>query len=204
MALVVAPNRATALTGGTRMRKVALGLAVLLLAGGSGHLAAGGKNAVELDNLKSEAPASWKAGKADNKFRAYQFKLPKAAGDKEDAELIIFYFGPGGGGSADDNVKRWKSMIAPPPGKSADDISKVEKFKVGDVPVTYVDVHGTYLSKFPPFAPNAKVTAKENFRLIGVVFDSPKGGPYFLRLTGPQKTVEAHKKEFDNWLKAFK
>jgi len=185
------------------MRNVALGLAVLLLAG-AGHVAAGGKNVVELDNLKSDAPASWKPGKADNKFRAYQFTLPKATGDKEDAELVVFHFGPGGGGGVEENVKRWKSMLAPPQGKTSDDVSKVEKFKVGDVPVTYVDVQGTYLFKFPPFAPNAKVTPKENFRLIGVVFDSEKGGPYFMRLTGPQKTVEEHKKEFDNWLKAFK
>ena len=35
----------------------------------------------------------------------------------------------------------------------------------------YVEISGTFLSKFPPAAPNPKVTPKENFRFIGVVFD---------------------------------
>ena len=158
---------------------------------------------VELDGLKSEAPAGWKMGKADNKFRAYQFTIPKAGDDPEDAELVIFYFGAGSGGSAADNVKRWKGMFQAPAGEVGEGSAKVEKKKVGDVPVTYVDVRGTYLSKFPPFAPNAKTTRKEDYRLIGVVFES-KDGPYFFRLVGPQRTVEQNKAAFDRWLGAFK
>jgi hypothetical protein len=69
--------------------------------------------------------------------------------------------------------------------------------------VTCLDVQGTYLSKFPPFDPNAKVVRKDNYRRLGVVFDSPNG-PYFITLTGPGRTVEANKKAFDDWLKAFK
>ena len=158
---------------------------------------------VELDGLKSEAPAGWKMGKADNKFRAYQFSIPKADGDKEDAELVIFYFGPGSGGGVEDNVKRWKGMFQGAGGKDVDDAAKVEKLKVGDVPVTYLDVKGTYLSKFPPFAPNAKVTRKDNYRLLGVVFES-KDGPYFFRLVGPERTVGENKAAFERWVKNFK
>jgi len=64
-------------------------------------------------------------------------------------------------------------------------------------------VQGTYLSRFPPFDPNAKVTEKPDFRLIGVVFENPKG-PYFIRFVGPQKTVDTNKADFDAWLKRFK
>ena len=52
--------------------------------------------------------------------------------------------------------------------------------------MTYVQIAGTYLYKFPPFAPNAKLTPKDNYKFIGVVFDS-KNGPYFMRLTGPAR-----------------
>jgi hypothetical protein len=165
--------------------------------------AGGGKTTVTLDGLKSEAPASWKVQEPSNKFRAYQFALPKASGDKEDAELVIFYFGEGGGGGVADNLKRWKGMFTAPEGKSIDDASKVEKLKIGNVEATYLDVQGTYLHKFPPFDPNAKITKKENFRRLGVVFASEKG-PYFITVTGPAKTVESQKKSFDDWLKAFK
>ena len=79
----------------------------------------------------------------------------------------------------------------------------METLKVGDVPVTYLDVRGTFLSKFPPFAPNAKVTRKADYRRLGVVFESADG-PYFITVTGPARTVEQHKADFDRWLKAFK
>ncbi len=158
---------------------------------------------VELDALRSRAPADWKAGEPANRFRAYEFKIPKAAGDEHDADLVIFYFGEGQGGTAADNVKRWKGMFQPPEGKTVDEVSKLEKMKVSDADVTYLDIHGTYLHKERPFDPAAKVDKRPHYRMIGVVFESKKG-PYFMRLTGPAKTVEKHKKEFDDWLKAFK
>jgi len=158
---------------------------------------------VTLDGLKSRTPAGWKMQAPSNKLRAYQFLVPRADGDKEDAELVIFYFGAGSGGTAEDNIKRWKGMFQPPEGKKIDDVSKVEKFKVGDVPVTSLDVHGTYLYKFPPFDPNAKVQKKPDFRRLGVIFES-KNGPYFITLTGPAKTMAQHEKGFVEWIKGFK
>jgi hypothetical protein len=158
---------------------------------------------VTLDGLKSRTPADWKMQRPSNKLRAYQFKVPRAPGDKEDAELVIFYFGEGSGGTAADNIKRWKGMFQPPEGKKIDDVSQVTKFKAGNVPVTALDVQGTYLYKFPPFDPNAKVQKKPDFRRFGVIFASPKG-PYFITLTGPAKTMEKQKKGFDEWIKGFK
>jgi hypothetical protein len=180
-----------------------LGAGVLALAG---LVYAGGDGVVTLDGLKSKVPASWKQEKVpakSGKLRIAQFRLPKAKDELDDAELAIFFFGTGSGGSTADNIKRWKEMFDAPKGKTIDESTKVEQLKVGKVPVTVVDVQGTYKEKFPPFAPNAKITRKENYRLIGVVFES-ENGPYFLRVTGPAATVEHHKKDFDSWLKNFK
>jgi hypothetical protein len=159
---------------------------------------------VELDGLKSKAPADWVSKPPTNKMRAYEFKLNnKDKDDKAVAEMTIFYFGPGGGGSAADNIKRWKGMIEPAEGKKIDDVAKVEKSKVGEVAVTYLDVEGTYLSKERPFDPNSKVEKKPEYRMLGIVFESPKG-PYFIRVTGPAKTVAEQKKAIDEWRKNFK
>jgi hypothetical protein len=155
---------------------------------GQGH-------AVNLGGLESRAPADWKPQPA-GQMRAYQFGI-------DNAQLVIFYFGPGGAGSADANVKRWKGMFNPPEGKSIDDVSKLDHFKVGDSAVTHLDLHGTYKFKARPFDPNAQEELKPNYRMIGVVFETPKG-PYFMRFVGPDATVSKHKQEFDNWLKAFK
>src|SRR5206468_4161602 len=104
------------------------------------------------------------------------------------------------GGTVKENVARWKGKFKAPKGKTVDDISKHEDFKVDGVNVTYLDVSGTYQSQMPP---DPKVTPFPNYRMIAVVFDSDDG-PYFITLIGPENTVAAAKKGFDSWLKAFK
>jgi hypothetical protein len=160
---------------------------------------------VKLDGLASTAPAEWKAEEPSaiaKRFRHKQFRLPKVKGDKRDAEMIIFYF-QGGGGSVKENVQRWKGMFNPPRGKEIDDVAKVATMKVSDVPVTYLDIHGTYKFKKAPFVPDAKAELLPDYRMVGVVFES-KNGPYFFRLVGPAKTVAHYKKGFDHFLKSFK
>src|SRR5439155_18862673 len=72
---------------------------------------------VKIDGLQSRAPADWKEEQPPEKYRRMrhkQFRLPKAEGDKEDAEMIIYYFGAGGGGGLEANLTRWKDMYKPP------------------------------------------------------------------------------------------
>src|SRR5438046_303490 len=87
--------------------------------------------------LKSKTPATWKA-QPEAPMRLHTFTIPKAKGDDDNAELAIFFFGAGGGGGVDENVKRWKGFFEAPPGKTTDDVSKLEKFKVGKAELTYL------------------------------------------------------------------
>lgn len=159
-------------------------------------IAARAGEVVEIDGLKSKAPDSWRKGAPATPVQYANFSIPKVEGDPEDAAMIIYYF-QGQGGTADANIKRWKDMFKAPAGEKA----KVEKFKVGDVEVTTVDVSGTYLFRSTPMNPN--VTEKPDFRMIGGIFASKKG-PYYFRFVGPAKTIEKHKAEFDEWVKNFK
>lgn len=153
---------------------------------------------VEIDGMKSKAPDGWKKGMPANQMQHAVFSLPKADGDKEDTTLTIYFFGQGGGGGIDANLKRWKDMFKSP----AADNAKIEKLKIGNVPTTTLDISGIYLFKAQPFVPNSKTEEKPDYRMIGVIFESPNG-PYFMRLVGPAKTVEKNKKDFDQWLKGF-
>jgi hypothetical protein len=157
---------------------------------------------VKLGALSSKAPADWKEEKPIGMNRKYLFKLPKAGGDAEDAELVITFF-PEGAGTVADNIKRWQNMFQPPAGKTIDDVSKLEKFKVGDASVVSLDVAGTYLSKNPPFDPNAKTVKKADYRRFNVIFET-RGETYYLTVSGPARTMDQHKKSFDEWLKNFK
>jgi hypothetical protein len=94
-----------------------------------------------------------------------------------------------------------------PAGKKAEDVTKIEKIKLGSLDAIYQDIQGTYLKKFPPAAPNAKITKMPEYRQLYVIFEAKSGDStvlYSMTLLGPIKTVEKHKKEFDEWLKNFK
>ena len=161
---------------------------------------------VEFGPYKSKAPEAWKSSAASNTMRVYQATLPKAEGDAEDAELVVFFFGEGGGGGVKANIERWKGAIKAPEGKKIDDVSKVTEMKVnGDkITLTYLDIaEGMYMAKKQPFNPKSETVEKDGYRMLGVVIECEKG-PYFVRVTGPKKTVEKHKKDFDEWVKGIK
>jgi hypothetical protein len=155
---------------------------------------------VELDGLSSRTPASWKEEAPSTSMRLTQFKLPKVKDDKEDGQVVIF---KGISGTAQANIDRWKGQFQPPEGKTVDDVAKVTEMKVGDVMVSYLDIHGTFLDKFPPFAPNAKVVKRPGYRMLAVQFEG-KANPYHIKFWGPADTVEHYKQGFDDCLKAFK
>ncbi len=155
---------------------------------------------VDIDGLTSVAPAAWKEEAPENKMRYAQFRLPHHKDDTQDAELVIF---KGLGGGAAQNVERWKGQFVPPEGKKIDDVAKVEEIKIAGKPATLLDIQGTYKFKARPFDPNAKEERKPDYRMVAVYFDGPKD-VYQFKLTGPAKTVEMYKKDFDNWVKGFK
>jgi hypothetical protein len=151
---------------------------------------------VELAGMKSKPPADWKEEPPSNTMRMAQFKLPKAEGDKEDAELVLFVF-PGGSGTLKQNLERQLAKFQPDGRKE-----KTDKIMVGAIEATYQDVSGTYLKK--PFPMAKEGTPIADYRQLYVVFEAKDGKQYYMNLLGPQKTVEKHKKAFEDWLKNFK
>ncbi|MBO0697548.1 MAG: hypothetical protein J2P46_04075, partial [Zavarzinella sp.] len=122
---------------------------------------------VEIAGMKSKAPDGWKEEPPANEMRLAQFKLPKADGDPEDAQLIIYKFA-GGSGTAEQNLQRQRAKFKPAEGKDKVE-EKLDKIKVGTIEAPYQDLTGTFLSKFPPNAPTAKVTEKSNYRQLYVI-----------------------------------
>lgn len=172
-------------------------MAALTLFAGVGVALAGG-DVITLHGVSSKVPASWKKEKPSSSLRAYQYAVPKAEGDKEDADLAIF---ESTSGSLAANIDRWKAQFIPPEGKTIDESSNLVKLKVGDNSAAVFDIWGTY--KKTSFAPGAKEERKPNYRRINVMFETPKG-TFFVTLTGPTKTVEKNKADFESWIKAFK
>jgi hypothetical protein len=151
---------------------------------------------VEIAGMKSKTPEGWKEEPTTSEMRLAQFKLPKADGDDEDAQLIIFYF-KGGSGTAEQNMQRQLAKFSGKPEV------KVDKIMVGKTEAPYQDITGTFLQKKRPFDPADKGVEKANYRQLYVPLTTDKGD-YYPTLVGPAKTIEKHKKEFEAFLKNFK
>jgi hypothetical protein len=131
-------------------------------------------------------------------MRLAQFKLPKEDGDDQDAQLIIYQFPPGSSGKPDDNLKRQLAKFSGKPEV------KTDKLTVGKIEAPYQDITGTFLQKKRPFDPKDAGVEQKNFRQLYVVLLVPDKGDYYPTLVGPAKTVEKHKKDFDEFLKNLK
>ncbi len=147
-------------------------------------------------HLRYEAPTKWVRVPAPSDMRAAQYKVPKAGSDVEDAELVMFFFGPGQGGTPEANLERWYGQFSRPDGKPVKDAAVVTIRTINGLKVTSVDLGGTY--KPAPMGGGAGAP-KEKWRMLAAVIEGP-GGPWFFRLTGPEATVADAKPEFDAML----
>jgi hypothetical protein len=146
--------------------------------------------------LKFTPPAGWIAEKPSSSSRQAQYKLPRAAQDSEDAEAVAYYFG-GGGGSTQANVDRWIGQFTGPDGKSAPGSAQVTHKNVGGIPLTIVDVSGAYSNSMGSMQQGAQ--PQQGVRMLGAIAETDSG-PWFIKLTGPERTVAKWKPSFEQFL----
>src|SRR5437870_4368422 len=79
----------------------------------------------ESANLRYAVPPTWTRVPAPSDVRAAQYTIPHAGDDKEDGELILFFFGAGKGGGADENLTRWYAQFTEPDGRPSRDAAVV-------------------------------------------------------------------------------
>ena len=92
--------------------------------------------------LGFDAPKEWTAQPSTSSMRVAQYSLARAAGDSEDAELIVYYFG-GSGGSVDANLDRWLGQMEQPDGKPSKAVAKTSTMTTNGLKVTVLDVSGS-------------------------------------------------------------
>jgi hypothetical protein len=150
-------------------------------------------------SLQFTAPPTWKTRTSTSSMRVAEFVVPRVQGDPEDAELIVYFFG-GSGGSVDANIERWIGQFQPDAGRASQKPARVVS-NVGPLKVTSVDVSGTYIAEMRPGSPER--FNKPNFRMRAAVVETPKG-PYFLKLTGPARTIAQGGAAFDQFVKSLR
>jgi hypothetical protein len=150
--------------------------------------------------LRFDSPPGWVSKPPASRMRLAEFTLPRVAGDSEDAELAIFHFA-GGGGDVQANLERWINQMSQPDGRASKDVAKTSQQKSGTLALTIVDVAGTYVAETRPGS--GERFDKPGFRLRAAVVEG-RGGPYFVKLTGPAKTVAKWDQSFAAFLKSLR
>ena len=151
-------------------------------------------------SLKFTVPAGWIEEQRSSSMRVAQYRLPKAAGDTEDASLVLYYFGQGQGGSTFANMERWIGQVKQADGSSAKQNAKEEHLEVNGLKVTTVDVAGTYVAETSPGS--GTFNNKPGYRLRAAVVETPLSS-YYVKLVGPEKTVTQWNESFLSYLRSF-
>lgn len=152
---------------------------------GSGGAAAGP------DDIAYDAPSTWVTAPNPNTMRKATFKIPKAGGEPEDAELSI----SSAAGGVEANIKRWEGQFGP------EAKAKTEPRNPNGLKVTMVEIKGKMAGGGMMGTPAAP--AKDHQMLLGAVVDAGDR-QHFFKMVGGEKTVTAAKKDFDKLVSSFR
>jgi len=121
----------------------------------------------------------------DNEMRAAQYEVR----DHPAAVLTVSHFPPseGGGGDVRANVDRWVGQF--------EDASEpeVETREINDLPVTTVDVRGTFVGRQ---GMSSRAPPRPGHRLLGAIVEGERGLVFF-KLLGPDDAVTLAEDAFD-------
>jgi hypothetical protein len=141
----------------------------------------------KVSDLTFSRPEKWEWIETTSSMRAAQLKVSDEK-TKQSAEVIFFYFGPGGGGGVQANVDRWLGQFSEPREKLN---SKTEETTVNGTKVTYVQAEGTYQSGMP----GGPKTPQPNSALVGAIVEA-KQGAVFVRMVGSKDLAKASVADF--------
>lgn len=139
-------------------------------------------------DLAFDVPKGWESKPPSSNMRLAQGVIPGPGGP---GEFAVFFFGAGGGGSAEANIERWIGQM------ESKDHPKSQTFEANGFKVTWVEVQGTLQ---PTGMGSGPTTPQPNSRLLGAVVEGA-GGPWFFKATGPEKTLAAEREHFLAMLK---
>ncbi len=146
---------------------------------------------ITAQGLSFEAPAAWKSSKPTSPIRLAQLAVDPVVGDTDKAELLVFAF-PGGAGSVEANVQRWRGQFVDADGQPPR--VNTSKRKGKNVDVTVVETGGRFVAPVQPGSP--ETNDKADYKLLGAIVETPSVS-YFLKMVGPSKTMTEAKAGFD-------
>jgi hypothetical protein len=139
--------------------------------------------------LEAHAPAAWTMVPPATDKRLAQFKIT-TPGEGMTAEVIVYYFGKGDGGTAEANIERWQGQFIGAENRPV--IPTVNRFQSNGMVVTTAELHGAYargIGVGPVGVPKPGQT------LLAAVVETPEGN-LIIQLHGKTASVSAQKEAF--------
>jgi hypothetical protein len=157
---------------------------------GTPATAPGGKSA----QIDFDLPQGWTAETPKSGMRLAQASIRGPAGP---GEMAVFFFGTGDGGGVEANIQRWTDQVEAGAGTPKPERGTLESH---GLKVSWVDVHGTLKPSSMGMGPSTPVP---DARLYGAVVEGP-GGPWFFKVTGPDKTLGPQRDAFFSMMKSVR
>ena len=149
-------------------------------------------------NLSFTIPSRWQIQVVESPARGGEWRVPPLRGQGDAGEVVVFYFGPGAGGAARENIEAWIGTMFSAGGHPAD---KQWQYQAGGFTISQVVIFGTYNQVVS--SPGIPPVPRPNYGLLGTVIDNPAGNIYW-RLTGPEALVTATLPLFNKMIESVK
>jgi hypothetical protein len=143
---------------------------------------------VALLDYQATVPSSLQQHPSTSSMRLAQFVVPRD--DGTEAEVIVYYFGEGQGGSADQNIVRWNAQFTGPDGGPV--TPHVRDVDGTAFPTTLAEFEGTYRRGI---GMGSEAEPEPDQALIAAVVETPRGN-LFLQLFGDRAAVAATRDDF--------
>ena len=151
---------------------------------------------IDLGAVAFKVPAKWSAQAPKSAMRRAQLSAPGSAGA---AELIVYFFGPQGAGTSQENLDRWIGQFSNPDGSAVSN-AKQASSKVSGMDITRLEVAGQYAGGMNPAG--QQQPGQANQRLIAAIVNT-QSGPYYFKFLGPSATVTENAATFDGLISSI-
>ncbi|MFI5312289.1 MAG: hypothetical protein ACHQQ3_13700 [Gemmatimonadales bacterium] len=140
---------------------------------------------VTLLEYRTVVPPGWTTRAPASTMRLAEFVIP-ASGATPGAEVVVYFFGKGQGGSVESNLTRWKGQFSTPDGSPVPET--VTRDSSGAFPITFAEYRGTYARGIG--AGSAADQARPGQTLLAGIAETSRG-TLFIQLFGATAGVAA-------------
>jgi hypothetical protein len=146
----------------------------------------GDQTKIEVGGLTMPKPVTWVWTAPSMQFRALQYAVPALGVNAPAAELVFSVFLAGDGGPVDANLDRWANQFRA--GTAAAE-PKRSQSTVNGMQVSRVESMGDYMGM-------GAAAPRPGYMQLGAIVQAP-GRTVFMKVVGPQATVESNRAAFE-------